>query len=85
MADRDAQLRELARRLSGTDEVILLWHSEIDRVELSVSDVTTGEGFHIEVAPETAMDAFHHPHAYAARHRSVRHPVTRCAVDKRRR
>jgi hypothetical protein len=66
MADRDARTRELAQRLSGTDEVLLLWHPEIDCVELSVSDVTTGEGFHIEVAPGTAMDAFHHPYAYAA-------------------
>jgi hypothetical protein len=61
-----APIRELAQRLSGTDQIRLLWRPEIDCVELSVSDVTTGEGFHIEVAPETAMDAFHHPYAYAA-------------------
>ncbi len=66
-----APTRELAQRLSGTDEVLLLWHPEIDRVELSISDVTTGEGFHIEVAPATAMDAFHHPYAYAARRESA--------------
>jgi len=59
--------RELAQRLSGQDEVVLLWHPGIDRVELCVSDVTTGEGFHIEVSPGKAMDAFHHPYAYAAR------------------
>jgi hypothetical protein len=57
--------RELAQRLSGTDEVLLLWHPEIDRVELSVSDLVTGEGFHFEVAPGNAMEAFHHPYAYA--------------------
>ena len=62
-----ASARELAQRLSGTDEVLLLWHPDIDLVELSVSDVTTGEGFHIEVAPGNAMDAFDHPYAYAAR------------------
>jgi hypothetical protein len=67
--------RELAQRLSGTDEVLLLWHPEIDRVELSVSDVTTGEGFHIEVAPGTAMDAFHHPYAYAGRRETAYHLV----------
>ena len=65
-----APIRELAQRLSGTDEVRLLWRPEIDRVELSVSDVRTGEGFHIEVAPRTAMDAFLHPYAYAARRES---------------
>lgn len=63
--------RELAQRLSGTDEVLLLWYPEIDLVELSVSDVTTGEGFHIEVWPGTAMDAFHHPYAYAASARAL--------------
>jgi hypothetical protein len=67
--------RELAQRLSGTDEVLLLWHPEIDRVELSVSDVTTGEGFHIEVAPGTAMDAFHHPYAYVGSRESAYHLV----------
>jgi hypothetical protein len=66
-----APTRELAQRRSGTDEVLLLWHPEIDRVELSVTDVTTGEGVHIEVAPGTAMDAFHHPYAYAARRESA--------------
>jgi len=67
--------RELAQRLSGKDEVLLLWHPEIDRVELSVSDMTTGEGFHIAVEPGTAMDAFHHPYAYAARRESTYHLV----------
>jgi hypothetical protein len=66
-----AATRELAQRLSGHDEVLLLWRPEIDRVVLSVSDVTTGEGFQIEVAPGSAMDAFHHPYAYAARRESV--------------
>jgi hypothetical protein len=58
--------RELAQRLSGTVEVLLLWQAEIDRVELSVRDSATGAGFDIEVAPGNAMDAFHHPYAYAA-------------------
>jgi hypothetical protein len=75
MADRNAT-RELAQRLSGTDEVLLLWRPDIDRVELSVSDVTTGEGFHIEIAPGAAMDAFQHPYAYAARRGSACQPVT---------
>ena len=60
--------RELAQRLSGTVEVLLLWHREIDRVDLSVRDLSTGAGFQFEVAPANAIDAFHHPYAYAARH-----------------
>ena len=55
------------QRLSGTVEVLLLWPREIDRVELSVRDVSTGAGFHLEVAPANAIDAFYHPYAYAAR------------------
>jgi hypothetical protein len=62
-----APTRELAQRLSGTDEVMLLWHPETDRVELSVRDLATGAGFEMEVAPGSALDAFHHPYAYAAR------------------
>jgi hypothetical protein len=64
--ERNAPTRELAQRLSGADEVLLLWHPEIDRVELSVRDVVTGSSFHIEVAPGKAIDAFYHPYAYAA-------------------
>ena len=61
-----APARELARRLSGTDEIVLLWHPEDDRVEVSVCDVTTGATFHIEIAPGNALDAFTHPYAYVA-------------------
>ena len=77
MADRDAHqtngerlsatTRELAQRLSGADEVLLLWHSESDRVELSVRNLATGAGCEIEIAPADAIDAFYHPFAYAAR------------------
>jgi len=62
-----APTRELAQRLSGTVEVLLLWHPDIDRVELSVRDLTTDASFHLEVAPDSAIDAFYHPYAYAAR------------------
>lgn len=61
-----APIRELAQRLSGTVEVLLLWHRESDGLGLSVRDVATGEGFELEVAPAEAMDAFYHPYAYAA-------------------
>jgi hypothetical protein len=62
-----APARELAQRLSGTVEVLLLWHPEIDRVELSIRDPATGADIQIEVAPGNAIDAFNHPYAYAAR------------------
>jgi hypothetical protein len=61
-----APTRELARRLSGTNEVLLFWHPEVGTLELRVRDVATGTGFQMNVAPEHALDAFHHPYAYAA-------------------
>jgi hypothetical protein len=67
-----ARTRELAQRRSGSVEVLLLWHPESDRVELSVRDVATGAGFRLEVAPGNAMDAFRHPYAYAASASSCR-------------
>ena len=77
MADRAVRLaagertraptRELAQRLSGTDEVLLLWHPESDRVELAVRNLATGAGCQIDVAPANAIDAFYHPFAYAGR------------------
>jgi hypothetical protein len=62
-----APTRELAQRFSGMVEVRLLWHPEIDLVELSVHDPATDVSFHIEVAPGDANDAFNHPYAYAAK------------------
>ena len=59
--------RELAQRLSGTDEVRLVWHPASDCVELSVSDVETGAGFRMAVEPGRAVDAFYHPYAYTTR------------------
>jgi hypothetical protein len=62
-----APARELAQRLSGTDEVLLFWHPDSERIELSVRDLVTGVSFHLEVAPGRAIDAFYHPYAYMAR------------------
>jgi len=62
-----APTRELAQRLSGADEVLLLWYPEGDQVELAVRNLATGAGCQIEVAPADAIDAFYHPFAYAGR------------------
>jgi hypothetical protein len=61
-----APTRELAQRLTGGVEVLLLWYPDIDLVELSLQDHATGGGFHVEVAAEDAIDAFYHPYAYAS-------------------
>ena len=62
-------IRELAQRLSGTEEILLLWHPESERVELSIRDVATGASFDVEVDPDRAIDAFYHPYVYATRKR----------------
>ena len=66
-----APVRELAQRVSGTDEVLLLWDPESDGVALSVRDLESGAGFHVEVEPASAMEAFYHPYAYVARRRNA--------------
>ena len=62
--------RELAHRLTGSIDVLLLWKPESGGVELRVHDLITAEGFEIRVPPAHAMNAFRHPYAYAARERS---------------
>jgi hypothetical protein len=62
----ESTTRELARRLSGADEILLLWRPACEQVEISIRDVATGVGFHLEVAPGSALEAFDHPYAYAA-------------------
>lgn len=69
--------RELAERFSGADEILLLWHPESERIELSVLDRATGTGFRMGLAPEDALDAFYHPYAYAATRGCVAGPEVR--------
>jgi hypothetical protein len=64
--------RELAQRRSGTLEILLLWHPQLNRVEVAVRDLVTDASLHLEVAPGDAVDAFYHPYAYAARPRKNR-------------
>jgi len=72
---RAPRTRELAARRTGTVEVRLLWHADVDRVELSVRDAATAEGFHIDVAPEEALEAFYHPYVYAPRQNATQRGV----------
>jgi hypothetical protein len=66
-----APARELAQRLTGDVEVLLLWHPDIDLVELSLHNQASGADCQVVVAPEHAIDAFYHPYVYA----------TACYVD----
>jgi hypothetical protein len=61
-----ASIRELAARESEGISVRLLWHPRENAVTVSVEDARVGDCFQLAVAPERALDAFHHPFAYAA-------------------
>ena len=60
--------RELDFRASDGLEVTLLWNPETDGLSVTVFDTKSGDDFGIEVSATEAMDAFHHPYAYAANH-----------------
>jgi hypothetical protein len=61
----DMGMRELDHRSSEDIEVTLLWSTRTNRVFVSVLERQTEALFHFEVAPAEALDAFHHPFAYA--------------------
>ena len=58
--------RELASRDSDGVHVRLLWHPAANAVSVAVEDERLGNRFQIAVAPDSALDAFYHPFAYAA-------------------
>ena len=58
--------KELAYRASDGLEVWLLWNPAADRLLVVVVDARTDDSFELDVTSEIAMDAFHHPYAYAA-------------------
>jgi len=56
---------ELDYRANDGVEVSLLWHKPTDNLTVFVHDTRTEEAFELEVASDYALDAFHHPYAYA--------------------
>lgn len=58
--------RELDFRSIDGLEVALLWEPETNRVAVSVFDRRSGDDFTLDVDPAQALDAFHHPYAFAA-------------------
>jgi hypothetical protein len=60
-------IHELDHRRSDGIDVRLLWNSGTNHISINVADGRGGESFAFEVAPADAVDAFHHPYAYASR------------------
>jgi hypothetical protein len=65
-ATSEKTIRELDRRTSDGIDVRLLWNSLTDQVVVAVQDARTLESFELQVAPDDASFAFHHPYAYAS-------------------
>ena len=58
--------RELAHRMSNGIEVTLFWGPAKSEVVVEVVDHSSCDAFELAVPSECALDAFHHPYAYAA-------------------
>jgi hypothetical protein len=61
----EAEVRELDFRESAGLQVTLLWQAVGDRIWVRVRDARSKDAFAFDVAPADALDAFHHPFAYA--------------------
>jgi hypothetical protein len=61
-----AELLELAARDSDGIHVLLLWHPDENARTVTIEVVRIGDRFQLDVAPDRALDAFHHPYADAA-------------------
>jgi predicted metal-dependent phosphoesterase TrpH len=59
--------RELANRVSNGLEVTLSWGPVTGEVLVEVIDHSAEQVFELSVPSERALDAFHHPFAYASR------------------
>jgi hypothetical protein len=64
--DFTCEARELDARAAEGIDVRLFWHPTTGTVSISVFDSTREESFALVVDSEKALDAFHHPFAYAA-------------------
>jgi hypothetical protein len=66
MSPAPSTARELAARASDGISVLLLWNPGDDALTVSVEDARFGDRFQLLVSPDSALDAFYHPFAYAA-------------------
>jgi hypothetical protein len=58
--------RELAHRSTDGIDVWLFWSKLSNRVTIEVVDGRLDDHLEFEVAADKALDAYHHPYAYAA-------------------
>jgi hypothetical protein len=65
-SDFTSEPLELDARTGDGIAVRLFWHPGIDTVTVSVFDSTHEQAFELVVDADEALEAFHHPFAYAA-------------------
>ena len=61
----NANLRELAQRGHDGLEITLYWDPRSNEVSIEVVDRRHDSSFRLPVDSQFALDAFHHPYAYA--------------------
>lgn len=61
-----APRKELDGRSRDGLDVRLLWDPDHDELTVEVLDSRLGDSFELTIDPAHALDAFHHPYAYAA-------------------
>ena len=81
-------LAELARRVDGGIEVLLVWHRGDGLLRVLTTDLRTGDAFELIARDgKEGLDAFHHPFAYAAArgvaYQSKARPGTEAATRER--
>ena len=74
--------RELAHRTSDGIEVTLFWSKPSDRTTIAVVDTRSDAAIEFDVDGNVALDAFHHPYAYAAACHDRADPVA-CPAEAR--
>lgn len=73
--EAEIAVRELDHRVNDGIDVKLLWSAQTDRVWIDVRDDRSGESFRLQVDPDDALAAFHHPYAYAPGEDDADHSV----------
>jgi hypothetical protein len=63
----DTARRELATRLSDGVEITLFWDARDDSTSIDLYHAATDQTTSFPVAPDRALDAFHHPFAHLSR------------------
>jgi hypothetical protein len=64
----DTTAHDLARRVSGGLEIILSRDPADGSISIELRHHAIDEPISFRVAPDRALDAFHHPFAYLERH-----------------